>query len=253
VEFSNSFTVEAPLDRVWAVLIDPREVTPCVPGAQITEMIDESHFQGTVKVKLGAVQMSYRGTMEMQPDEASHTIVLQGKGTATGGGGGASGKVTVTVTGSDGGTTVDILSQVDVTGRVAQFGRGIMQDVSNRLIKEFASCLQQKLATVGQEETRDTETAPSVQAVEAPAPSAAGVGPESAEGQPATVKVPAQPAAAGVSSPPTASPSAPAPAGGTTTASAAENELKLTTLLLDITRTKIAEGLRALAKRIEPS
>jgi carbon monoxide dehydrogenase subunit G len=218
VEFSNSFTVNAPLDRVWVVLTDPREVTPCVPGAQITEMVDDTHFNGTVKIKLGAVQMSYRGTMEMQPDEAAHTIVLRGKGTATGGGGGASGTLTVTLVEAEAGTAVEILSQVDVTGRVAQFGRGIMQDVSNRLIKEFSSCLQQRLSEGGQSEEP------------APPPD-----------EPQTGSGSAQAASASVTT-------APVTAGS----SRSTSELSITTLLLDITRSRIAAGLRELAARIEP-
>lgn len=224
-----------------------------MPGAQITEVIDESHFQGTVKVKLGAVQMSYRGTMEMQPDEASHTIVLQGKGTATGGGGGASGKVTVSLTQSGSGTSVDILSQVDVTGRVAQFGRGIMQDVSNRLIKEFASCLQRKLSSAGEGEAPPAEPPSTEQARAEDAAGTVPAGPESASGEPATVTVKPEPIATGEQNVPTPSTVAPVRSTAPVSTYAPENELKLTSLVLDITRTKIAEGLRALAKRIEPS
>jgi carbon monoxide dehydrogenase subunit G len=226
VEFSNSFTVNAPLDRVWVVLTDPREVTPCVPGAQITEMVDDTHFNGTVKIKLGAVQMSYRGTMEMRPDEAAHTIVLRGKGTATGGGGGASGTLTVTLVEAEAGTAVDILSQVDVTGRVAQFGRGIMQDVSNRLIKEFSSCLQQRLSEGGQSE----EPAAPESAESAPPPDEPQTGTGSAQAASASVTT------------------APVTAGS----SRSTSELSITTLLLDITRSRIAAGLRELAARIEP-
>lgn len=226
MEFSNSFTVAAPLDQVWVVLTDPQEVTPCVPGAQITEMIDETHFNGTVKVKLGAVQMSYRGSMQMQPDEAAHTIVLSGKGTATGGGGGASGTVTVKLAELDGGTAVDINSQVDVTGRVAQFGRGIMQDVSNRLIKDFSSCLQQRL-TEG-----DRAGAPA--------------SPENVNQTPPEVATQASSGAA------TATASPPRSASASTQPARSTSELSLTALLLDITRARIAAALRALAALIDP-
>ena len=70
MEFTNTFTVAAPMERVWGVLTNAQEVAPCVPGAQITEMVDANHFKGTVKVKLGAVQMTYRGQMELTPDVA---------------------------------------------------------------------------------------------------------------------------------------------------------------------------------------
>src|SRR5437868_5494415 len=70
MEFTNTFEVNAPLEQVWAVLLQPEEITPCVPGATLTEKVDDTHYRGTVKVKLGAVQMSYRGELEMEPDEA---------------------------------------------------------------------------------------------------------------------------------------------------------------------------------------
>src|SRR3954466_5861312 len=115
MDFTNSFTVDAPIDQVWTVVVDPQQVTPCVPGAQITEVIDASHFKGTVKVKLGAVQMTYRGEMEMHPDEATHSIALTGKGTDARGGGGASGQVSVQLESTGAGTHVTIVSKVDVT------------------------------------------------------------------------------------------------------------------------------------------
>ncbi len=146
MEFSNSFTVRAPIEDVWTFMLDAREVAPCVPGATLTESLDATHHRGTVKVKLGAVQMSYRGELEIFPDEATRTIELRARGTETRGSGGASGVFhsTLTVT-DDGSTLVEIQTKVDVTGRVAQFGRGIMQDVASRMIKEFAGCLEAKI------------------------------------------------------------------------------------------------------------
>jgi uncharacterized protein len=146
MDFTNSFNVTAPLEHVWEFMLKADEVTPCVPGAQLTESLDDLHHKGMVKVKLGPVAMTYRGELEMRPDHASHTITLYAKGTEIRGIGGASGRITTSLSKTDdGGTQVQIVSQVDVSGKVAQFGRGIMQDVANRMTKQFASCLEEKL------------------------------------------------------------------------------------------------------------
>ncbi len=219
MEFTNSFTVKAPIDRVWVVMISAEEVAPCVPGAQITEAIDATHYKGTVKVKLGAVQMTYRGELEMQPEEASHTIVLTAKGTETRGSGGASGVITNRLSEPEPGVThVEIHSRVDVTGRVAQFGRGIMQDVANRLIREFARCLESKLSP--QVETSETDT-----------PREASSGPSSE---------------ATAVTPPTSA-SIPRPQ-----VEAKQAEIRPLSLLADVARARLATLLRAAAKKIEP-
>lgn len=244
MEFTNTFTVSAPMDRVWSVLTNAEEVAPCVPGAQITEMVDANHFKGTVKVKLGAVQMTYRGQMELTPDEAAHSLVLQGKGTEARGSGGASGKVTVRLTETgDGSTQVEMVSQVDVTGRVATFGRGIMQDVANRLIKEFAQCIEQKLQVPDQAES--TETLPSTTG-----PAAAPELPPTQSDQPAQSSQAPESAAADSAPPPARR--APATLVPTESAPQPASELRVMELLAEVARTRIAAGLRTLADRIEP-
>jgi carbon monoxide dehydrogenase subunit G len=156
MEFTNSFTVAAPIDVVYRYLQQVEEVAPCVPGAQITDRTDDHHFQGSVKVKLGAVQMTFRGDLELTSDGSSKTIVLTGKGRELRGGSGASGTVTAQLSGSDdGGTRVELLSRVDVSGRLAQFGRSIIPDVAGRLIHEFATCLEAKLTQHGESEVAD--------------------------------------------------------------------------------------------------
>ncbi|HEX6506704.1 MAG TPA: SRPBCC family protein [Chloroflexota bacterium] len=215
MDFDNHFAVDAPLESVWAFMLKAEEVAPCVPGAQLTETLDETHFQGTVKIKLGAVQMTYRGELEMEADEASHRIVLHAKGTEMRGSGGATGTFTTVLSpGNDGETLVDIHSAVDITGRVAQFGRSIMQDVGNRLIREFANCLEQKLKSQG--EAHDIAKEPTVAS-----------GPTSAELQPSLASV------------------------GTNLAPPG-NELRLQSLVLEVVRSRTAAALRALASRIEP-
>ncbi len=250
MEFTNSFAVQAPLSVVWDFMLDAQEVAPCVPGAQITDVVDDRHFKGTVKVKLGAVQMTYRGELEMEPDEGSRTITLRAKGTEMRGSGGASGTFTTRlVEGSEGLSQVEMQSRVDVTGRVAQFGRGIMQDVANRIIKEFAKCLEQKL----QQRARVGESA---EASAAPATEAEIIRESVPASPPAQETVPA---IAATSTPPSAS-QATAPSTPQATAVKPQpaqaynppSELRLQNLIFDITRTRLAAALRKLATIIEP-
>ncbi len=147
MQFENTFSVDAPIDRVWSYLLDVQAVAPCVPGAELTEIVSDTEFKGTVKVKLGAVQVSYKGTLALKEvDEAARKVVLVASGNETRGSGSASGTVTShLVAESAARTSVRIVSEVNITGRVAQFGRNIMQDVSNRLIREFAKCVESNL------------------------------------------------------------------------------------------------------------
>ncbi len=234
MEFTNSFTVQAPLTEVWTFMLDAHEVAPCVPGAQITETIDERHYKGTVKVKLGAVQMNYRGEMELDPDEAARRIILRAKGSELRGSGGASGTVTTfLVEGPDGGTEVNIHSQIDVTGRVAQFGRGIMQDVANRLIREFAQCLEQKIiaqsGTAQQAPVQDSEPAQAANAVAEPALSSTAT----AAAAPTAVNTANQESGSGSSS-------------------GSDKELNIANLVVDITRSRLAALLHGVASRLDP-
>jgi carbon monoxide dehydrogenase subunit G len=238
MEFSNSFTVDVPLERVWALLLDAEQVAPCVPGAQLTESDDALHHRGMVKVKLGAVQMTYRGELEMQPDEATRTIVLKARGSESRGGGGASGTFTTTLTPLEsGGTQVDIHTRVDVTGRVAQFGRGIMQDVANRMIKDFAACLEQRVTeTASDIAEANAGTVATAVATDLPSGAATAV---PGDVPPAAAVPPSQPALAPVRSSVQPAPAPPA-------------ELRVGKLILDITRSRVAAGLRLLARIVEP-
>jgi carbon monoxide dehydrogenase subunit G len=146
VDIQNTFTVPASLGEVWQFFLDVDEVAPCVPGAQITETIDDSHFRGAINVKLGPAQVSYRGelSVERYPDDG--VMVLNAKGTGLRGMGGASAVIRAhLVEEGDGSTRVDVDTTLDISGRVAQFGRGIIADVANRQMREFASCLQEKI------------------------------------------------------------------------------------------------------------
>jgi uncharacterized protein len=148
VKLDQSFEVNAPMQAVWEALVDVERVAPCLPGAEITEGGDDGQYKGTFTVKLGPTTAAYRGTLHMESvDEASHTAVMRANGTDKRGQGGAKAQITSVVTEGEGGATkVDVSTDFTITGRLARFGRGgMIQDVSNRLLREFAECLQRNL------------------------------------------------------------------------------------------------------------
>ena len=149
MKLEQSFEVAAPVDRVWKTLIDLEQVAPCLPGAAITGHDDDGTYHGTFQVKLGPTTASYRGTIRIQDaDDASHTATLAAKGSDKRGQGGASATIVNTLHATDdGGTRVEAVTDFTITGRLASFGRGgMMKDISNRLLRDFSTCLQQRLA-----------------------------------------------------------------------------------------------------------
>jgi carbon monoxide dehydrogenase subunit G len=188
VLIENSFDVAQPIDRVWAYLLDVERVVPCMPGAELTETIDDHSWKGKVKVKLGPVSLSFNGKVSMEEQDASaHRIVLKGSGMEQRGKGAASATVTSTLEAVDGGTRVNVVQDLKVQGQAAQFSRGMMQDVTTKLTKQFAECLQ---ANMEAEEEGEAE-APAGRAEPAPA----------AEAQPAAATGGAQPTEAAASPP----------------------------------------------------
>jgi carbon monoxide dehydrogenase subunit G len=146
MRLENSFEVDAPVDRVWSYLLDVEKVTPCMPGASITERVDDDNFKGKVTVKLGPVSLTYAGKVAfVERDEAARRVVMKGQGTEQRGKGAASATITSTLHDHDGKTKVDIVQELNVQGQAAQFGRGMMQDVSARLTRQFAECLQKNM------------------------------------------------------------------------------------------------------------
>jgi len=150
MKLEQSFEVAAPVERVWKTLIDLEQVAPCLPGAAITGHDDDGTYHGTFQVKLGPTTASYRGTIRIQDaDDATHTATLAAKGSDKRGQGGASATIVNTLHATDdGGTRVEAVTDFTITGRLASFGRGgMIKDISNRLLRDFATCLQQRLAT----------------------------------------------------------------------------------------------------------
>ncbi|PSL53974.1 carbon monoxide dehydrogenase subunit G [Saccharothrix carnea] len=158
MKLEHRFTVPAPVPDVWAALLDPEKVAPCMPGATLTG-VEGQRFTGTVKVKLGPVTLLYKGTGEFTSvDERVHAAVLKASGKDTRGNGTASATVSVALTAAADATEVSVVTDLNITGRPAQLGRGLIGEVSGRIIDEFAECLATRLAPAEAEEVTSPET-----------------------------------------------------------------------------------------------
>jgi hypothetical protein len=145
----ETFRVEAPLDRVWRYIIDPHRVVRCLPGAELTGEEAERTYLGRVKVKVGPVTASYSGRAQLADvDEASHSVRLTGDGRETGGAGSARLVMTSRVIALPGGATeIRVEADVDIAGKIVQFGRGMIEGVSKQLFRQFADCVRAELET----------------------------------------------------------------------------------------------------------
>ncbi|WP_369200597.1 SRPBCC family protein [Streptomyces sp. PU-14G] len=146
MQLENHFTVPVPLGDTWKLFQDIGAVAPCMPGA-VLDTVEDDSFTGRVKVKVGAVQMSYRGQGTVSRDETEHTVTLDLSGSETRGAGTAAAKVTAQLAPDGDHTQVTVRTDLDLTGRPAQFGRGILADVADRLVQQFAAKLAEYLST----------------------------------------------------------------------------------------------------------
>jgi uncharacterized protein len=145
MELTNDFRVGVPVERAWAVLTDVELIAPCMPGAQLQE-IEGDEYRGIVKVKVGPITAQYKGAARfVEQDEAAHKAVLRAEGRETRGQGNANATITAQLTSDGDGTEVTVTTDLAITGRVAQFGRGVMADVSAKLLGQFVDCLESKL------------------------------------------------------------------------------------------------------------
>ena len=176
MELTNDFEVVAPIERVWAVLNDVERIAPCLPGAQLLE-IEGEEFRGVVKVKVGPITTQYQGTaVFVERDATTHRVVIRGEGRDTRGSGNASADITAQLQATEGGTRVTVGTDLKVTGKVAQFGRGVMADVSKKLMGQFADNLSDLIASdVGELPDAPPEADPSTGARVIDAPEAVPV------------------------------------------------------------------------------
>ena len=170
MEIENEFTVPAPIDRVWDYLLDVERVAPCMPGAELTEVIDDHSWKGKVNMKLGPVSLSFAGTVTMQErDDEARRVVLAAKGMEQKGKGAANASVTSWLEQGEGVTNVKMRADIHLTGTVAQLSRGLLPEVSRKLTQQFADCLHQSMeaAEVVATESADI-AAPAAAAAEPP-------------------------------------------------------------------------------------
>lgn len=148
IEISKTFAVKAPPQRVWEFLTDPERVAKCLPGAAITGKLDEKTWSGTMTVKLGPVTSSYKGKVAFEKlDAAARTAEIVASGADTKGKGGADLRMTSTLAERDGACEVTTASRVNVTGILAQMGRGMIQDVSDQMFRTFSENVRKELET----------------------------------------------------------------------------------------------------------
>ena len=147
MKLEQSFEVRAPVDRVWETLVDIERVAPCLPGAEITEAGDDGTYRGNFSVRLGPTTAAYRGELKMEDlDQAARRVVMRASGQDKRGQGSAKASIVSTMREEGDVTRVVVETDFTITGRLARFGRGgMIQDISNRLLKDFAECLQQKI------------------------------------------------------------------------------------------------------------
>jgi uncharacterized protein len=145
MELTNELRLAVPIEEAWAALTDLERVAPCMPGAQLQE-VEGDEYRGIVKVKVGAISAQYTGTARLvERDERAHRAVLQAAGRDTRGQGNATARVTAVLTPADGGTAVSLVTDLSITGKVAQFGRSVLSDVSGKLLGQFARQLETAL------------------------------------------------------------------------------------------------------------
>ena len=147
MRLDHEFTVPAPPERVWKAVTNPESVAPCMPGATLTKVEGET-FTGTVKVKLGPISLLYKGSGEfLEADEKARKIVIKASGKDTRGSGTAAATVTVTLAEENGRTRGNVSTDLSVTGRPAQFGRGMISEVGGKILDQFATNLAERLST----------------------------------------------------------------------------------------------------------
>ncbi|MPQ98937.1 carbon monoxide dehydrogenase [Modestobacter sp. I12A-02628] len=202
MQLENSFTVPLPIDEAWRVLLDIDRIAPCMPGAAL-DSVDGDDFTGRVKVKLGPINLTYAGKGSfIEKDEAAHRAVIDARGKDQRGNGTAAAIVTATLAAEGTSTRVDVLTDLNITGRPAQFGRGVMTDVGNKLLGQFADKLAAQLGEGDAQGDADRAAAAASSPAESPAVAASSPAGTAAARPAATVAGAVEEAAAGLASVP---------------------------------------------------
>ena len=175
MDLNHEFEVPVTVDEAWKILTDVERIAPCLPGAELQE-IEGDTYRGVVKVKVGPIQAQFKGQASfVERDDTAHKAVLRGEGRDTGGKGNASALITAQLTGiTSGSTKVEVTTDLSITGKIAQFGRGAMADISDKILGQFVENLNTLIASQ-----------PATPAAEAPAaaqPAAADAGPRKIDG-----------------------------------------------------------------------
>ena len=159
MELEHEFTVPVPVERAWEVLLDIEKIAPCMPGA-VLESVDGDSFTGQVKVRVGPITVAYAGRASfLEKDPTAHRAVVEAKGRETRGSGTAAATVTASMADEGGSTRVTVVTDLAITGRPAQFGRGVMNDVGSKLIGQFADCVATTISASGADRA-DTRPSP---------------------------------------------------------------------------------------------
>jgi uncharacterized protein len=203
VELTNDFRVDVPIEQAWAVLTDVERIAPCMPGAQLTG-VEGDDYLGTVKVKVGPITAQYKGKAVFQEkDEAAHRAVIKAEGRETRGQGNANAVITAVLREDGDGTAVSVSTELTITGKAAQFGRGVLADVSSKLLQQFVKCLESDVLR---------PDAPAAEAQPAEADTSSASPNSAAPAEPAgPVEAAAAAATAASAPPPTPAPAASAP------------------------------------------
>jgi hypothetical protein len=179
VDINDSFRVNRPLAETWNVLLDIERIAPSLPGAELQE-VEGDDYRGVVKVKVGPITAQYKGVAKLaEVDESARRIVLDASGRDTRGQGNAKAKIVVTMRDDNGGTLVEVATDLSITGKVAQFGRGVLADVSSKLMGQFVENLERDVLS------DDAPVAPGAAAATASGSATATAGPRVIDSRPA--------------------------------------------------------------------
>jgi uncharacterized protein len=168
-KIEERFEVQAPVEKVWKYMTDPQRVVHCLPGAELLEVQDDQSFLGAIKVKVGPLAMSYKGKAQFtEVNEETHQVRMVGDAREVGGSGSTKVSMLSTVTAlPNGSSEVVVNADVDLVGRIVQFGRGMIEEVSRQMFRQFSACVKQQLEVV--EETEQSEEKPAAAPQEAQA------------------------------------------------------------------------------------